>query len=68
MNKLLILVLLLVYCACSAQYYEKPKNNLKSTRLSPDIMALSCLDGADPVGVKYGETLIISCKAFRPPK
>jgi len=52
---------MLLACALFAVSQDKPKNVCKSTRLGPMAVAITCLNGADPTGRKYGDTLIISC-------
>ncbi len=37
----------------------------KTSRLGPNAVAITCLNGADPAGMKVGETLVISCTDFR---
>lgn len=39
----------------------KPKPVYKVTKLSLTDVGVTCLNGADPTGQKYGNVLIISC-------
>lgn len=57
-----LLVLVIVSLVPSgALQSDKPKNVCKAVHLGPMSVAITCLNGADPTGNKYGDTLIISC-------
>jgi hypothetical protein len=40
---------------------DKPKNIYKVTHLSTTEVGISCLNGADPTGRKFGDVVIMSC-------
>lgn len=60
MRKCMVVAVLLLTTALVADE-SKPKPHYKVTRFSPTEVAIACLDGGDPTGQKFGNTLIISC-------
>lgn len=40
---------------------QREKYNIKAAHLGPNAVAIVCLNGADPTGIKQGDVLIISC-------
>jgi hypothetical protein len=40
---------------------DRPKYIIKVTKISATEAAISCLNGADPAGIKLGETVYMSC-------
>ncbi len=58
MKRVFLAVLLLSAAALAG---ERSLRWIKSSYISDGSVAVSCKNGADPTGVKYGDTLIISC-------
>jgi hypothetical protein len=60
MRKITIAVLILT-CVCLAQE-ARVKYIAKSTHLGVNVIAVTCLNGADPTGTKAGQNvLLVSC-------
>lgn len=58
----MLLVLSVVLLGAAVLATGESKYVLSSKRLSSTAVALSCANGADPTGKKFGQVLIISCK------
>lgn len=55
-------IIIVAACLVSAMYgAERIKAMYKITRLSTTEVGISCTNGADPTGTKFGDTTIISC-------
>lgn len=55
-------IIIVAACLVSVMYgAERIKAMYKITRLSTTEVGISCTNGADPTGTKFGDTTIISC-------
>lgn len=52
---------LLLFAGAALAQEPRAKSLYKIARLSYTEVGITCLNGADPTGIKVGETLIISC-------
>lgn len=47
--------------AAGAVAVDRAKNIIKVTHMSTTEVGIACLNGADPTGVKVGDTVVMSC-------